>query len=346
LRIAIETGDLLRSRQAGHARYIRCLLASLVAEGGPGEVESWAPIRRIGNWLAAAGQSKTQFFFARPPNERPDIFHATSKVFPAWKARCEIATVHDLYIFSEELQLPMEERRRSVEYIDRADALICVSQHTRDHLHAVLNVPASRTHVISLAADPMFVPASEDEKQRVRHKYHLPKEFFLYIGRDRPNKNLDRLVQAYARTRLTVPLYLAGTHDKRTIQRLRRIANQHDCITPPQWLGPITDRDLPVLLSCASTLCMPSTFEGFGLPVIEAMACGTAVVTSSGTATEEAAGGHAVLVDPKSTESIADGLIRSLTRSETELEAARRYAVSRTWKDIAAETWQVYRRCS
>ena len=87
---------------------------------------------------------------------------------------------------------------------------------------------------------------------------------------------------------------------------------------------------------------MPSTFEGFGLPVVEAMACGTAVLTSEKCATEEAAGGHAVLVNPKSIDSIEDGLRRVLLTTDEQKAAARRFATQRTWTDVAAETLQVY----
>ena len=88
---------------------------------------------------------------------------------------------------------------------------------------------------------------------------------------------------------------------------------------------------------------MPSTFEGFGLPVLEAMACGTAVLTSAGRATEEAAGGQAVLIDPESVDSIADGLARVLQVSDAGRASARAYATRRTWTDVARETLAVYR---
>lgn len=341
-RVAIEAGDLLRPHRAGVARYAECLLAALLARKDSAEVEVWARPRRAFYWFRKPRRAKLRFFWGHPPRHRPDVFHATSCVFPPWRSGVEIATVHDLYAIREELRLPADELRRRSHYVRRADIVICLSHHTRNHLHALLDLPKSHTLAIRPAAHPMFVPASSEEKLLLQRKYALAKEFFLFLGRDRANKNLDRLVEAYASTGLKMPLYFAGQHSRSTQHRLRRLARARRSAGSLRWLGRFYDAELSVLLSCASTLCLPSTFEGFGLPIVEAMACGTAVMTSAGRATEEAGGGMAVLVDPESTDSIADGLVRSLVRSEAQLCAAHRYATSRTWNDVAEETWRVY----
>lgn len=341
-RIAVEIGDVLRPGHAGMGRYAGCLLSALERSARSADIEGWAPRRRALSWLTASTRVRPRFFAARPPRERPQLFHATACVFPPWRSSVEIATVHDLYAVRAELGLTAQELARRTAYIVRADRVICVSRGTREELHRVVDIPRSHTVAIALAADSRFVPASPEARLRVRRRYALPHEFLLFLGRDRPNKNLDRLVTAHARSAIALPLCIAGRQSRATRERLSSLARVHRASGEVRWLGYVPDDDLPPLLSAASALCLPSTLEGFGLPIIEAMACGTAVLTSMGHATEEAAGGHAVLVDPMCVDSIADGMLRVLARSEAQCLAAQRYATSRTWDDVAGETWRLY----
>lgn len=336
--IGIEIGDLLRPHRAGMARYSRSLLSGLAAQSV--DVDGWAPWRRLPGWFLKPRDVNVRFFGAAPPPGRPRLFHATACVFPQWKSPVEIATVHDLYAVRTSLNLPPEEVRRRTAYVTRADRIVCVSHFTRAQVHELLGVPASRTVAIPLAPDPIFAPATGSARSQLRMKLRLPAEFLLFVGRDRANKNIDRLAAAYVGSRLGMPLCIAGRQSRATRTRLRNIVGGRGSI---RFLGEMSDADLPVLLSCATALCMPSTFEGFGLPVVEAMACGTAVLTSAGQATEEAAGGHAVLVDPQSVESIAEGLHRVVSVTTEAREYAREYATRRTWRDIATETLLVYR---
>lgn len=344
LRVGLEIGDLLRPHRAGMARYAHCLLTALIRQSHRMDIRGWASWRRVPGLVGKPANVKVHIFGQRPHRNPPDIFHATASVFPRWKSRFEIATVHDLIAIHEDLKLPADELQRRTEYIRRADRIICVSHHTRRHLHALLDIPSDRTVAIPLAVESRFRPASADARARLQRKLGLPEEFFLFVGRDRSNKNLDRLVAAYTATGLRMPLYFAGRQSRGTQRRLRQLAHDGGCRGSMHWLGAVGDADLPILLSCASSLCMPSIFEGFGLPIIEAMACETPVVTSRGQATEEAAGGKAILVDPLSIESIADGLLRSLQMTPAQRIEARLYVTRRTWDEIAAETLQVYQR--
>lgn len=341
LNIGIEVGDLLRPHRAGMARYTQCLIEALQASPRSAQLVGYASWRRLLGGLINPADIKVRFFGKVPPTTLPDLFHATATVFPRWKSPVEIATVHDLYGIPKQSKMD-EAARRRVAYISRADRIVCVSHFTRKHLHELLDVPVEKTVAIPLAANSEFVPATEEMKAKLRAKYKLPAEFYLFVGRDRYNKNLHRLVTAYARAGIQVPLYIAGRQNRQSHERLMRRAVRHRMTGSIHWLGSVSDAELPVLLSCASALCMPSTFEGFGLPVIEAMACRTRVLTSAGCATEEAAGGHGVLIDPKSVDSIAEGLKRVIELSDAQRDAARIYATRRTWADVAAETMEVY----
>lgn len=302
----------------------------------------WAPHRRALGLLKSPQLFPMRFFGKLKPGSIPDIFHATACVFPEWKSPVEIATVHDLVAVCTNANSAVDEVRRLTAYIHRADRIVCVSRHTRAHLHALLDIPEQRTVAIPLAADESFKPASPDACLRLRKRYGLPTEFLIFVGRYRWNKNLDRLLQAYALSGLDIPLYMAGAFDKSERARVMQAAAQAGCAESIEWLRAIKQNELPALMSCASALCMPSTFEGFGLPIVEAMACGTPVLTSAGCATEETAGGHAVLVEPLSIESIANGLRAVLEVTQEQRVRARLHAARRSWADVAAETWQVY----
>jgi len=328
------------------ARYTGCLLAALsrAQDSIPHTtlVRPWAPYRRMLGLLKEPQLLPMHFFGAKRPRFVPDIFHATACVFPQWKSPIEIATVHDLYAVREELNVSADEVRRRTNYIHRADRVICVSRHTRAHLHAVLDISERHTVTIPLAAHHRFRPATLEAQVRLRRRYGLPSEFLLFVGRYRYNKNLDRLIKAYAQAGIDMPLYIVGAYNKNEYALTMQVATDASCARKIGWLNAIDEHELPTLLSCASALCMPSTFEGFGLPIIEAMACGTPVLTSAGRATEETAGGHAVLVDPESVESIADGLSKVPLMGKGQRILARQFATRRTWDDVAAETWQVY----
>jgi glycosyltransferase involved in cell wall biosynthesis len=346
LHIGIEAGDLLRSHRAGMARYTQSLLVALSRSALPAKVRAWAPRRRMLGLLKSPLRLPVHFFGDTHPRVRPDIFHATACVFPAWKSAVEIATVHDLYAVREELGLSADEIRRRTDYIHRADRIICVSQYTRTHLHALLDLPAEKSVSIPLTAHESFKPASTEQQRQLRRRYGLPTEFLLFVGRYRKNKNLEGLMAGYAASGLRLPLYIVGAFNKQEYEMTMGLAAELGCAGAIGWLNAVDESELPTLLSCASALCLPSTFEGFGLPIVEAMACGTPVLTSTGRATEETAGGHAILVDPESVESIADGLHRVLEMTAAQRALARQYAGRRTWKDVAAETWRAYQHAA
>jgi len=324
------------------ACYAACLIAAMQPASAGLDVQAWAPSRRALGRLLAPLSGRVRYYGRRPPADWPALYHATTVNFPSWRSGSEVATVHDLYNAREALHLDAAQLARRTAYIRRADALLCVSEATRKHLHALLDIPRARSRVVRLAVDSRFAPAPAAAHDALRRRRSLPAEFLLYVGGERANKNLDGLVRAYAASGLDMPLYLAGRHSAATRRRLRDLARAHRPRGAVRLLGVVHDRELPVLMSAATALCLPSTFEGFGLPIVEAMACGTSVLTSRGGATEETANGFAVLVDPHSIESMAEGLRAVIAPRAAEREAARRYATARSWRDVARETLAAY----
>lgn len=343
--VAIEGGDALKAHPAGVARYAIELAAALRAEQGADlDVRMWYPKRRL---LRAHLRSKAlphAWYGKRPPRERPDIFHATACRFPRWQSPVEIATAHDFYHLRDGCGLDEAVRERHMAYVRRARWVICVSETTREHLHQLIDYPRERTVAIPLAVNPRFRPAAPELQQALLRRRRLPSEFLLFVGKARPNKNLQGLIQAYAQSGLEIPLLIAGRQPAELHRQLQEQARISGCAQRVQFIGFVSDAELPVLMSAAQAFCFPSTFEGFGLPVLEALACGTPVLTSAGTATEEAAAGHAVLIDPHSIESMAAGLPRVLEVGQAARDAASVHARSFTWRRVAERTLAVYRQ--
>ena len=168
----------------------------------------------------------------------------------------------------------------------------------------------------------------------MREKLSLPSEYLLFVGTLEPRKNLERLVAALAMDSTLPPLVVAGLDGWGEMGSVKGSA--------VHFVGHVDDWNLAALYDQASALCYPSLWEGFGLPILEAMSHGTPVVTSSGTSTEEVAGGAAVLVDPTNTDDILRG-VREALAARSELAAKGRARASETtWTNTARATAAVY----
>jgi alpha-1,3-rhamnosyl/mannosyltransferase len=199
-----------------------------------------------------------------------------------------------------------------------ADAVVCVSEFTRDELVELLRLPAERLRIVPNGVDPVFTPAGERAEG----------DYVLAVGTLEPRKNLEG---ADVAARLAgVELRVAG-------------AVGWGGVAVDGWVGEPSDGELAMLMRGARCLVYPSLYEGFGLPVLEAMACGTPVVTSRGGATEEVAGGAAVLVDPRDPAAIAAGIEEAARRREELVAAGRARAAPFTWgrsADLVEALWR------
>lgn len=268
-----------------------------------------------------------------------DVVHATGLI-PAATSLPLVVTVHDLAF----LHTPEKFTRRGASLMTRsvevtrrrAQRVICSSQATVDDCVAAGFDP-DRLRMIPLGADATPASAGEIDTARLRHE--LPGDFVLFVGTVEPRKNLGRLVEAMHHVRregLDLELIVVGAEgwgDVRTQIDDARV----------RFLGPVSDADLRGLYASATVMAYPSEREGFGLPVIEAMAQGAAVVTSRGTSTEEVAGGAAVLVDPFDVAEIAQGIVEAFGRRSELAEQGLARASELTWERSARATLDVYR---
>jgi alpha-1,3-rhamnosyl/mannosyltransferase len=244
--------------------------------------------------------------------------------------------------------------------------VIAISDFTRRDFMAEFGLQPDQITAIPLAADPAFQPQPPEAIAALRVRCDLPERFVLYLGSNKPHKNLTRLVEAWqiANSKWQIAdsrLVIAGAWDGRCPEA-RELANSSGVKTStengqhpvssnqlPVWLGPVLEADLPALYSAATAFVFPSLYEGFGLPVLEAMACGTPVVCSNTSSLPEVAGdpSAALLVDPLDTEALAEALRLVLTNNNLRAELRRRglaRAARFTWQQTAAATLAIYRQ--
>jgi O-antigen biosynthesis alpha-1,2-mannosyltransferase len=228
-------------------------------------------------------------------------------------------------------------------YACKADAIIAVSNTVREHVITYLRVEEKRVHTVYHGVDEAFRnPVTQERLDEIRHSYQLPERFFLYCGQIYPPKNFGRLLEAYARVGPEFGIRLVVAGEPRWLCRgeLALI----DKLGLSRWVvrtGWIDRDTLPAFYCLAKALVLPSLYESFGLPLLEAMASGCPVVTADRYGTKELAGEAGILVDPEDIGSIADGMIRVVTDDwlrQRLIKAGRQRASNFTWTKCAHET--------
>jgi glycosyltransferase involved in cell wall biosynthesis len=232
----------------------------------------------------------------------------------------------------------------------RASRILTVSETSKSDILRYCNVPADRIIVIPNAIDDrLATPPSPDDMQRTRERYQLDGPFALYVGNIKPHKNLERLIEAFHLVRgegfEQLKLLIIGDQISK-FPRLRRAVDRYKLHKHVRFLGFVGDDTLAALYRLATVFVFPSLYEGFGLPPLEAMASGTPVVTSDVSSLPEVVGDAAVLVDPYSAKSIADGIQRVLVDPDLR-ETLRRRGLERarafSWEASVRRTLDVYR---
>jgi glycosyltransferase involved in cell wall biosynthesis len=255
---------------------------------------------------------------------KADLFHSPHYVLPLLCSTRSIVTIHDCIHLLFPQYLPTSAAVHYAEFmmrsaIRRSSVVLTVSDASRaDILRFFPEADAERVQVVPNAIDPAILQdPGEEEKERVRERYQIRGRFVLYAGNIKPHKNLERLIQAYAALRRgggldDVKLILIGDEISRHGE-LRRAVETAGLRQDVRFFGFVPDETLACLYRMASVFAFPSLYEGFGLPPLEAMACGSPVVTSRLSSLPEVVGDAAVLVDPYSVEDIAKGLRRVLS---------------------------------
>jgi glycosyltransferase involved in cell wall biosynthesis len=319
MRVGIDVAPLVQTG-AGTARHVRGLLGTLEGRSsielvrltfsGSGRLSSlardtwWYPIR-LGRSAAAL-----------------ELLHCTTFRAPRRSPVPLVVTVHDLALLRHPEAFPAWHRRSGQvalrAAVGRADAIVAVSGFTRDELVELLDVAVERIRVVPNGVDPVFTPQGPTAHG----------DYVLAVGTLEPRKNLAAAVEAARQA--GAELRVVG-------------ARGWGGVEVPGWLGRPSDDELAALYRGARCLLYPSLYEGFGLPVLEAMACGTPVVTSRGGATEEVAGGAAVLVDATDPDAIAAGIGAAESQRDELVRSGLERAGGFTWQhagDLVERLWQ------
>jgi len=264
-----------------------------------------------------------------------------------------VVTIHDIsFALHPELFTPAERlvfSRLIPASARRAGAVITDSEHSRRDIIGRWGLSPSKVVVIPLAPASSFRPMDRDgAAERLRARFGLPERFILNAGRLQPRKNLGRLVRAYGRARkeggVAIPLVIAGRkkYKYEDVEKAISSTGLGESVIMP---GPVPDEDLPALYSAAEVFVFPSLYEGFGLPPLEAMACGTPVVASNAASLPEVLGDAALLFDPLDEEAMTGAMVRALTDPDLR-ESLRARGLARasqfTWERTARETLNVY----
>jgi glycosyltransferase involved in cell wall biosynthesis len=237
-----------------------------------------------------------------------------------------------------------------VKRLQRAEVIITISEFSKKDIIAYTGIPASRVRVIYLGVESHFAPlTSQPALADILSRYELkPKQFVLYVGNTMPHKNVRRTAEAVKIVRCKYPgivLAVAGARDRYRAD-LEKAVMDMGVSDGVRFLGPIPEDELPLLYNAAAVFIFPSLYEGFGLPVLEAMACGTPVVTSNAASLPEVVGDAAITIDPRSSEAIATAVQSVLEDPCLAAELSRR-GVERargfSWKRAAEQHLSVYR---
>ncbi len=254
-----------------------------------------------------------------------------------------IFTVHDLSLIRFPEHHPRERALYSRLFFERrcknVDHFIAVSEFTRKEMQTHLGIQPGKITTTRLAHSPdIFFPKSSEQIQRFLRKHSLPREYFLFVGSGDPRKNMDIIPEALEKSGLDIPLVVIGWSGWSTGGLGKKVIS----------LGYVDDEDLALAYSGALALVLPSTYEGFGLPVLEAMACGCPVVTTKKASLPEVGGDAALYIkDPRDNTELA-GLLKELYLDRTlraePVQKGIKHTGQFSWEQTAGQTFEVFER--
>ncbi len=289
-----------------------------------------------------------------------DLFFHT---LPIRKHTKTVVTIHDLtpLVFPNEFRPGLKGRYRFIFQrlaLRSVDAVITDSENSKKDIKKFLKIPNQQLNVIYLAAAEEFRPQNKKQIEKVKKKYKVPNKFALYVGDVNYNKNIKRLIEAFSKVVRKHPklhLVLVGSALKdKTLTQVKEITEEIESksltnkvlFLPNVTIDP--PNDLAALYSAAEVYIQPSLYEGFGLPVLEAFASGTIVVSSNTSSLPEITGEAAIMVNPTFSSEIAKGIEKAVnltTKSkETMIKMGLKQAAKFSWKKTAEETIKVYKK--
>ncbi len=323
----------------------------------PAETADLLPSKHVAHRRLFPGSARVRLPFVAPAlalRDRLSVLHS-QYIAPPFSFVPDVVTIHDILFETHPELFKGAFSERSVALIRRtarrAAIVLTVSEFSRRALVERYQLPPERVLVTPNGVDRETFRPFGSEPAAIRERYRLGGPFVLFVGRIEPRKNLPRLIRAFSRVRTKlgggVRLVIVGQEDFRSREVFQEAERQAEASVV--FLGAVPDADLPGLYNLAEAVAYPSLAEGFGIPVLEAMACGTPVLASPRGALVEVGGDAVLWVEPEDEDALAEGIERIMTDTDLRhrLRAAGLCRAERfDWKETARGTLEAYRRAA
>ena len=362
-RIGIDA-RLLAYRKGGIAEYTRQLIQALAERDSANQYtiihrfrdsQTYCPspnFQRLNAYTPAHHRFERTALGLELFPRRLDLLHSPDFIPPRWGAKRQVITIHDLHF----LQYSQFQTADSLRYyrdqiewaVNHADHIFAQTEGTKNEIIDLLNVPEEKITVHLLGVNESFQVLDNGIVEAKLAPYNLPQEYILFVGTIEPRKNLPNLLRAYAhlheRNADVLPLVLGGQRGWFADESLQAITDLglENCVI---WFEDVPFEVLPALYNRARLVVLVSFHEGFGMPAVEAMACGTPVVVSNRGSLPEVVGDYGVYVEADDIENIADGISRLLTDSDlyTQLrDGGLNHAKTYSWRRTAEIALAIY----
>lgn len=362
LRIAIDARMITSGSMHGIARYVYELIIRLAAIGNqhsffifvkknsPLYFETWPShiqlVEMASKWISFKEQLEIPSVLKKL---KIDLLHSPSFVAPVMSSAKLIMTIHDLnHIVLPQYYTPLHQiyYNTVVRYsIAKSKFILTVSQFSKQEIISNLGLNPSKVFVTYNGVSSSYRRQTDPEYiNYIREIYELPERFILCISNNKPHKNVLQLVRAYCHSNVEIPLVLACPIDKAMIHLAEIYGKKHLIY----FVKYVEEAHLPTLYSMTELFVYPSTYEGFGLPPLEALACESPVMVARSSSLPEVVGKHAMFANPHDYQEMAFVLeqsISNLARRAEIMEGALEHAISFSWDKMARETLEVYERC-
>ncbi len=366
MRIVIDARMISPGSMHGIARYVYELLRCLMAMTGPGatadeffilvnpnsplEAMAWPKHMQLvkvnGSWISLKQQWELPRVLRRL---KADLFHAPSFMAPLASPCRMVMTIHDLnHMVLPQFYTPFHQFYYQVfvrSCIRKSEYILTVSHFSKNEIVQNLDISPEKVFVTYNGVSDNYRPITDQEQLAyVRDLYELPEKFIFCLSNNKPHKNVHQLVRAYCYSNVDIPLVLASPVDRNLIRIAESFGKKHSIY----FSKFIDEEHLPSIYSQTHLFVYPSTYEGFGLPPLEAMSCGAPVIVARSSALPEVVGDAAIFANPFDYQDIARALELGCTDEalrERLKQNGVRHARRFSWQSMTEQTLRIYRKC-
>ncbi|MFO7799078.1 MAG: glycosyltransferase family 1 protein [Rhodohalobacter sp.] len=354
MRISFEASSLKKIKPTGVSRYIENLVGSMLDSFSEDSFSLYYKLSRIKNRnnILQFNRCQTKYYYNYlwPVFKDADIFHGLDGYVPNWKNVKKIVTIHDIASIKlnrEKISSQKFMNKKLSNYnevLKYVDAVVTVSESTKNDVAEYFNYDYKKIFVTHLGVGKNYYPRSVDSVSKILSKFSIDKNYLLFIGDLSARKNTTRMIKAYASSQKCKDMQFVFSGGvsyggESSLQEIKNLGLERNV----KILNYVDNSDLPALYTGASGLVFPTLYEGFGLPILESMACGTPVLTSNVGSAPEIGGKLAIYVDPYDIGAIADGIDALVNRTVGPREDLINHANKFSWSRCAEKTFEVYR---